>query len=204
MSGLLALSRVIDAANTFIGKAVSWLILLAIIISAVNATVRKVFNVSSNAWLEAQWYLFSAGFLVAAGYTLLNNEHVKVDLIYGRLSRRKQLWIEILGTLFFLFPFCLITIYLSWPRFTSKLISISGSILWSLFERVQHEALHVLRNRSHDPARRMRRIVRVLLRDLGARRTGEWRHSGQHLIENHTQAVDVCSGSEFGAAVLLG
>lgn len=139
MTGLLALSRGIDATNTFIGKAVSWLILLAIVISAVNATVRKVFNVSSNAWLEAQWYLFSAGFLVAAGYTLLNNEHVKVDLIYGRLSRRKQLWIEIFGTLFFLFPFCLITVYLSWPRVTSKFISgevsnnTGGLLLWPVW-----------------------------------------------------------------------
>jgi len=139
MSGLLALSRFIDAANTVIGKAVSWLILLAIVISAANATTRKLFNLSSNAWLEAQWYLFSAGFLVAAGYTLLNNEHVKVDLVYGRLSRRTQLWIEILGTLFFLFPFCLITIYLSWPRVTSKFISgeisnnTGGLILWPVW-----------------------------------------------------------------------
>jgi len=142
MSGLLALSRVIDAANTFIGKAVSWLILLAIFISAINAVTRKLFNLSSNAWLEAQWYLFSAAFLVAAGYTLLNNEHVKVDLVYGRLSRKKQLWVEILGTLFFLFPFCLITIYLSWPRVTSKFISgeisnnTGGLILWPVWAMI--------------------------------------------------------------------
>ncbi|MEN3149909.1 TRAP transporter small permease subunit [Neorhizobium sp. IRAMC:178] len=142
MSILLSLSRFIDAANTVIGKAVSWLILLAIVISAANATTRKLFNLSSNAWLEAQWYLFSAGFLIAAGYTLLNNEHVKVDLVYGRLSRRSQLWIEILGTLFFLFPFCLITIYLSWPRVTSKFLSgeisnnTGGLLLWPVWAMV--------------------------------------------------------------------
>lgn len=136
MSGFLALSRAIDAANTFFGKAVSWLLLAAILISAINATTRKLFSLSSNAWLEAQWYLFSAAFLVAAAYTLLDREHVKVDLLYGRLSRRAQIWIEVLGTIFFLMPFCLITIYLSWPIVVSKFLSgevsnnTGGLILW--------------------------------------------------------------------------
>ena len=123
MTFLLALSRAIDAANTLIGKAVSWLLLAAILISAINAVIRKVFSTSSNAWLESQWYLFSAVFLIAAGYTLLNNEHVKVDLVYGKLTRKKQLWIDIFGTIFFLMPFCLITVYLSWPVFLQKLAS---------------------------------------------------------------------------------
>ncbi|NPD17628.1 TRAP transporter small permease subunit [Xinfangfangia sp. D13-10-4-6] len=123
MTFLLALSRAIDCANTLIGKAVSWLLLAAILISAINAVIRKVFSTSSNAWLESQWYLFSAVFLIAAGYTLLSNEHVKVDLVYGKLSRKKQLWIDIFGTIFFLMPFCLITIYLSWPVFLQKLAS---------------------------------------------------------------------------------
>ncbi len=100
MSVLLALSRAIDAANNFIGKSVSWLILVAVLISAINAVSRKLFNVSSNAWLEAQWYLFSAVFLIAAGYTLLHSEHVKVDLLYSRYSRRTQLLVEIFGTIF--------------------------------------------------------------------------------------------------------
>jgi TRAP-type mannitol/chloroaromatic compound transport system permease small subunit len=136
MSGLLSLSRAIDAINTFFGKAVSWLLLAAILISAINATTRKLFNLSSNAWLEAQWYLFSAAFLIAAGYTLLNSEHVKVDLLYSRMSRRTQIWIEVLGTIFFLFPLCLITVYLSWPIVVSKFISgevsnnTGGLILW--------------------------------------------------------------------------
>lgn len=139
MSVLLSVSRAIDAINTFVGKAVSWLVLAAVLISAINATTRKLFNISSNAWLEAQWYLFSAVFLLAAGYTLLNNEHVKVDLIYGQLKRRSQLWIEVLGTLFFLFPFCLITIYLSWPVVLSKIASgevsnnTGGLLLWPVW-----------------------------------------------------------------------
>jgi TRAP-type mannitol/chloroaromatic compound transport system permease small subunit len=123
MSGLLSLSRAIDAINTLLGKAISWLLLAAVLISAINATTRKLFSLSSNAWLEAQWYLFSAVFLIAAGYTLLNSEHVKVDLVYSRLPRRAQIWVEILGTIFFLLPFCLITIHLSWPIVVAKFVS---------------------------------------------------------------------------------
>ncbi|KKX33294.1 TRAP transporter small permease subunit [Rhizobium sp. LC145] len=142
MTGLLSLSRAIDAINTFFGKAVSWLLLLAIIISAVNATTRKLFNLSSNAWLEAQWYLFSAAFLVAAAYTLLSSEHVRVDLVYGNLPRKAQLWVEILGTIFFLFPFCLVTIYLSWPtvieKFSTGEVSnnTGGLILWPVWAMI--------------------------------------------------------------------
>jgi len=136
---LLALSRAIDAANNFIGKSVSWLILVAVLISAINAVSRKLFNVSSNAWLEAQWYLFSAVFLIAAGYTLLHSEHVKVDLLYSRYSRRTQLLVEIFGTIFFLLPFCLITIYLSWPIVEAKIASgessnnTGGLVLWPVW-----------------------------------------------------------------------
>lgn len=139
MSGILSLSRAIDAINTFLGKSVSWLLLAAVLISAINATTRKLFNLSSNAWLEAQWYLFSAVFLIAAGYTLLSSEHVKVDLVYGQLPRRVQLWIEVLGTIFFLFPFCLITIYLSWPIVVAKFVSgeisnnTGGLLLWPVW-----------------------------------------------------------------------
>jgi TRAP-type mannitol/chloroaromatic compound transport system permease small subunit len=136
MSSLLSLSRLIDSISTVSGKAVSWLLLAAILVSSINATTRKLFSLSSNAWLEAQWYLFSAAFLVAAGYTLLDREHVKVDLLYGRLPRRAQIWIEIVGTVFFLMPFCLITIYLAWPMVVSKFMSgevsnnTGGLILW--------------------------------------------------------------------------
>lgn len=139
MSGLLSLSRVIDAMNSFLGKAVSWLLLADVLISTINAITRKLFDLSSNAWLEAQWYLFSAVFLIAAAHTLLNNEHVKVDLVYGHLSRRTQLWIEALGTVLFLLPFCLITIYLSVPVFVAKFLSgeisnnTGGLVLWPVW-----------------------------------------------------------------------
>ncbi|MGI6245825.1 MAG: TRAP transporter small permease subunit [Pseudochelatococcus sp.] len=139
MALLLSLSRAIDSLNTFVGKTVSWLMLAAVLISSVNAVARKAFSLSSNAWLEAQWYLFSAVFLLAAAYTLLNNEHVKVDLLYGKLPRRGQLWIEIFGTLFFLLPFCLITVYLSWPIVLAKFASgevsnnTGGLILWPVW-----------------------------------------------------------------------
>jgi TRAP-type mannitol/chloroaromatic compound transport system permease small subunit len=139
MSSLLSLSRAIDALNTFLGKSVAWLLLVDVLISSINAITRKLFDLSSNAWLEAQWYLFSAVFLIAAAFTLLDSEHVKVDLVYGHLPRRAQLWIEIVGTILFLLPFCLITIYLSVPVFLSKLASgevsnnTGGRILWPVW-----------------------------------------------------------------------
>jgi len=105
MAGLLALSRAIDRANEFIGKSVSWLILLAILVSAANAVIRKVFDTSSNAWLELQWYLFGAAFMLAAAYTLKQNEHIRIDIVYGLFSRRVQHWIDLLGHILFLMPF---------------------------------------------------------------------------------------------------
>ncbi|HET8598387.1 MAG TPA: TRAP transporter small permease subunit [Castellaniella sp.] len=123
MNALLALSRVIDAVNRRVGQAVTWLILLAVLVSATNATVRKVFNVSSNAWLELQWYLFGGVFLLAAGYTLLKNEHVRVDVLASHLPRRTQLWIEIFGILFFLLPMAGTIMWLSWPFFMDAFVN---------------------------------------------------------------------------------
>lgn len=117
MKPLLALSRLIDALNERIGKLTYWLILAAVLISAGNAVVRYTFNMSSNAWLEIQWYLFSFVFLFCAGYTLLHNQHVRIDVISGQLSRRAQTWIDILGTLFFLLPMAITIMWLSWPVF---------------------------------------------------------------------------------------
>ena len=117
MKSLLALSRAIDTLNEKVGHAVYWLVLVAVLISAVNAVVRKVFNVSSNSFLEMQWYLFSAIFLFCAGYTLLKNQHVRIDVIAGRLSPRAQAWIDIVGTVFFLFPMAIMIMILSWPVF---------------------------------------------------------------------------------------
>jgi len=117
MAGLLALSRAIDRFNEFVGKSVGWLILLSILISAINAVIRKVFSISSNAWLEAQWYLFGAAFLLAAAYTLKQNEHIRIDIVYGMFSRRIQHWIDLLGHMFFLMPFVLLMVYFFTPYF---------------------------------------------------------------------------------------
>jgi TRAP-type mannitol/chloroaromatic compound transport system permease small subunit len=111
MAGLLALSKAIDGINEFIGKAVGWLILLSILVSAGNAVIRKAFNMSSNAWLELQWYLFGAAFLLAAAYTLKQNEHIRIDIVYGMFSRRVQHWIDLFGHVFFLMPFVLLMVY---------------------------------------------------------------------------------------------
>ena len=117
VKALLSLSHAIDKLNERIGLTVSWLVLAAVLISAANAVVRKAFNVSSNSFLEIQWYLFSVVFLFCAGYTLLQNQHVRIDVIAGRLSPRTQAWIDILGTIFFLLPMALTIMWLSWPVF---------------------------------------------------------------------------------------
>jgi TRAP-type mannitol/chloroaromatic compound transport system permease small subunit len=114
---LLGLSRLIDALSERVGHVVYWLILVSVIVSSGNATVRYIFDVSSNGWLELQWYLFSAVFLLCAGYTLLHNQHVRIDIIISRLSPRGRAWIDLLGTLFFLLPMALIIMVLSWPVF---------------------------------------------------------------------------------------
>jgi TRAP-type mannitol/chloroaromatic compound transport system permease small subunit len=115
VTAALAISRLIDWINGQVGKYVSWLILLAVIIAAGNATVRYIFSNSSNAWLEVQWYLYSAVFLLCAGYTLLRNEHVRIDVVTGRFSRRTQVYIELFGTVFFLMPMAVMIMWLSWP-----------------------------------------------------------------------------------------
>jgi TRAP-type mannitol/chloroaromatic compound transport system permease small subunit len=136
MQALLKLSRAIDRLNSLIGKYVIWLILASTIISALNAAVRKAFNVSSNAYLEVQWYLFAASFLLAAAYTLLNGEHVKIDVVYGRWSKRAQIWIDVFGFTFFLLPFCFTILWFSIPFFLKSYNSgevssnAGGLILW--------------------------------------------------------------------------
>ncbi|MBW7056716.1 TRAP transporter small permease subunit [Paracoccus bogoriensis] len=136
MHGLLAVSRAIDRVTTVIGKAVAWLILAAVLVSAVNAVVRKVFSMSSNAWLELQWYLFGTAFMLAAAWTLLENEHIRIDIIYGRWSRRVQHWIDLLGTLLFLLPFTGIMIWLVHPSLMRSWnagevsMNAGGLIIW--------------------------------------------------------------------------
>ncbi|HYH41070.1 MAG TPA: TRAP transporter small permease subunit [Burkholderiales bacterium] len=120
MRALLAFSRLIDYTNERVGRAVSWLVLVAVLISAGNAVTRYALNVSSNAWLEVQWYLFSAIFLLAAGWALKRNAHVRVDVITSRLSQRSQAWIDVLGALFFLMPMAILIAYLSLPMFVQS------------------------------------------------------------------------------------
>ena len=115
MQALLKLSRAIDWLNATVGKYAIWLIFAATVISALNAVVRKAFNFSSNAYLEVQWYLFAWSFLIAAGYTLLHREHVRIDVLNSRLPKRAQVWIDIIGFAFFLTPLCLTVLWLSMP-----------------------------------------------------------------------------------------
>ena len=117
MNALLSLSRTIDGMSERIGRLVYWLVLAVVLISAANASVRKAFNYSSNSFLEIQWYLFSVIFLLGAGYVLLHNAHVRIDIITGRLSGRAQNWIDVFGIIFFLFPMALVIMKLSWPLF---------------------------------------------------------------------------------------
>lgn len=117
MNFLLAISRLIDAINDRIGRAVLWLTLIVVVVSAANAVSRKAFHMSSNAWLELQWYLFGAIFLLAAGYTYLRNEHVRVDVLASKFPPRVQVMIEIFGVLFFLLPAAGLVFWLSLPYF---------------------------------------------------------------------------------------
>jgi TRAP-type mannitol/chloroaromatic compound transport system permease small subunit len=136
MRVLLGLSAVIDTVNEFVGKWISWLILASILVSAGNAIIRKVFDTSSNAWLELQWYLFGAAFLAAAAYTLKQNEHIRIDIVYGMWSRRVQHWIDLLGHIFFLMPFALLMVFYLVPyvmlSYRSGEVSTNagGLIIW--------------------------------------------------------------------------
>lgn len=136
MRVLIGISTAIDAVNEFIGKWVSWLILASILVSAGNASIRKIFDTSSNAWLELQWYLFGAAFLAAAAYTLKQNEHIRIDIVYGMWPRRVQHWIDLLGHILFLMPFALLMVFYLVPyvslSFRSGELSnnAGGLIIW--------------------------------------------------------------------------
>lgn len=136
MTLLLKLSQLIDGLTERIGRLTYWLILVAVLVSAGNAVIRYAFNMSSNAWLELQWYLFSAVFLFCAGYALLHNQHVRIDVISGRMSKRVQIWIDILGTVFFLLPMAITIMWLSWPVFVDAYqhneasTNVGGLIIW--------------------------------------------------------------------------
>jgi len=123
MNFLHSFSRLIDTTNDYVGNAVRWLVAAATLISALNALARYGFGMSSNAWLEIQWYLFAAIILLSAGHTLKHNGHVRIDVFYSRCSARTQAWIDLFGTLFFLLPLCGLLIWLSWPGFVESFLS---------------------------------------------------------------------------------
>jgi len=136
MNLLLAISRTIDRTTTIVGRSVSWLILVAVLVSAGNATLRKALDMSSNAFLELQWYLFGAVFMLAAAYTLQRNEHIRIDVVSSSLSKRARDWIDLVCHVVFLSPFVVVMAYLSWPFFLNSFRSgevsanAGGLIIW--------------------------------------------------------------------------
>ena len=123
LPNLLKLSRLIDRLNAGIGRSVAWLVLAAVLISAGNAVARKFFNSSSNAFLEVQWYLFSAVFLLAAAHTLMRQEHVRIDVLSARWSARTRAWVDVFGIVFFLLPLVVVVVGLSWPLLVRTYVS---------------------------------------------------------------------------------
>lgn len=142
MQALVKFSKAIDWLSRQIGKYVIWLILASTVISALNAVVRKVFNTSSNAYLEIQWYLFAASFLIAAGYTLLNHDHVKIDVVYSRFSKRGQVWIDVIGFSLFLIPMCATILWFGIPFFlqgyeSGEMSSNAGGLVrWPVYAMI--------------------------------------------------------------------
>ena len=142
MNALLVFSRWVDRFTDRLGRAICWLLLAAVVISAGNAIIRKSFNMSSNAYLEAQWYLFAAIFMLGAGYVFLHDQHVRIDVLAGKLSRRAQVWIDVVGITFFLLPLCAFIIWTSLPSLTTawRLQEVSanpgGLIRWPLYALV--------------------------------------------------------------------
>lgn len=142
LRALLKLSKAVDWLNTQVGKYAIWLILAATVVSGVNAIVRKMFNMSSNAYLEVQWYFFAASFLLAAGYTLLNNEHVRIDVVSSHLSKRGQIWVDIIGFTFFLTPICVAVLWYGIPFFiqgyqSNEMSSNAGGLIrWPVYAMI--------------------------------------------------------------------
>ena len=136
MHALLSFARIIDSINEKVGKSAAWLILIAVIVSTVNALIRYTFSISSNAWLELQWYLFAGTFLLCAPWTLKCNEHIRIDVVTGRFSPRVHAYIDIVGGLFFLIPVCLVILWSAFPFAWESIITAEnysnagGLIVW--------------------------------------------------------------------------
>jgi TRAP-type mannitol/chloroaromatic compound transport system permease small subunit len=139
MRFLLRLSGLVDSLSEYVGRTIRWLILMAVLLSAGNAIVRKAFHMGSSAFTEMQWYLFSGVFLLGAGYAFLKNVHVRIDFVSGRLSARGRSWVDIVGIIVFLAPFCWMLIDMSWPLFVKALQSgemsqnAGGLIRWPVY-----------------------------------------------------------------------
>jgi TRAP-type mannitol/chloroaromatic compound transport system permease small subunit len=139
VNALLAFSRGVDWITERIGRSMYWLLLAAVLISTINALVRYLFDIGSNAYLEAQWYLFAAVFMLGSGYVFLHDQHVRIDVVSSRLSRKTQIWIDVIGILVFLIPLCLFVIWTSLPSvrlaITSNEVSANpgGLIRWPLY-----------------------------------------------------------------------
>lgn len=136
MRAALGLARMIDAVNTRVGYAVCWLVLIVVIVSSGNALVRWLFSYSSNAYLDLQLVLFAAIYLLCAGYTFLKDEHVRIDIVTSKITRRARTWVDIAGILLFLLPFTLLTLWFTWPAFVASFISqetsanAGGLVVW--------------------------------------------------------------------------
>lgn len=136
MGPLLALSRGIDRLSTFIGRTVAWAILAAILVSTVNAIIRKAFNTSSNAWLELQWLLFGAVFMICSAWTLVQNEHIRIDIVSNLLPKGVRTAIEFIGHIFFLLPMAAVMVWLTYPYFIHSMVSneqstnAGGLVVW--------------------------------------------------------------------------
>ena len=136
MQAFLKFSNLIDSLNNLVGRWAAWLTLIAVLVSSGNATVRYLFDNSSNAWLELQWYLFTAVVLLCGGYALLHHQHVRIDVVYSRFTRRTQLYIDVFGTVFFLLPMAILIMYLSWPIFVNAYVhhevssNAGGLVIW--------------------------------------------------------------------------
>ena len=195
MGFLLTMSRWIDAINDRVGRFVSWAILLAVVVAVFNAFGRKFMHAGSNAWIELQWYLFGALFLLSSGYTLLKNGHVRVDVLSSRLAKRTQMWIEVIGTVFFLLPMALVIMWLGWPMFweswqTQEMSSNAGGLIrWPaklmvpvgfcllIAAALSHlvKAIAFLQGRGPDPTRRETAVSEeeALAEELRARLAAE-------------------------------
>lgn len=197
MNALLKFSRLVDACTDLIGRILIWLILAAVLVSAGNAIVRKLFNTSSNALLEIQWYFYAAVFMLGAGYAFLKNAHVRIDFLSNRFSARARNWIDILGILVFLVPLCVMLIKMSWPLFENAWASgemsqnAGGLIRWPAYLMIPAGMALLLAQAASELVKRVA-FLRGLIPDPIAHAHAE--HAGasgaEREIEEHAAHAD--------------